>query len=214
MPGSSHTQKNRTQIESTETTGIKRSRKQEERTTRARLPSSSPHAQENDRKLGRQEHTQRPTHMHASKSSNKQNESVPDGGGEGVERRRTHASREKQQNSKESVPDGGRGGVELVDAELLDQGPVAAGVRVHRGGLEQESGGSVHEGPIDNVRVASDPANVGDAAVDVPVSVVKHVLFVVVYLCIEGWMSVTLRRKDNDILGREDSARRCCPAQR
>ena len=48
--------------------------------------------------------------------------------------------------------------VELGDLVPLNHAPVAAGVRVLRHRLEHEGGATVREVPVDDVEVASDPA--------------------------------------------------------
>ena len=64
----------------------------------------------------------------------------------------------------------------MVNPEPLDGLPVSARVRVDWGGLEEERGAPVGEGPVDDVAVPCDPANVGHAAKQFSLLVVKCVL--------------------------------------
>ena len=63
----------------------------------------------------------------------------------------------------------------MVNPEPLDSLPVSARVRVDWGGLEEERGAPVGEGPVDDVAVPCDPADVGHAAEQFPSLVVKCV---------------------------------------
>ena len=72
--------------------------------------------------------------------------------------------------------DGGRGGVQDGDPVALDALPPAVGVRVGGPALEHERGGPVEQRPIDDVRVAGDPARVGGAPPAVLVLDVEDVL--------------------------------------
>mmetsp|Transcript_45065 Transcript_45065/g.113504 ORF Transcript_45065/g.113504 Transcript_45065/m.113504 type:complete len:375 (+) Transcript_45065:991-2115(+) len=54
--------------------------------------------------------------------------------------------------------------------------PVATGIRVDGDALEHEGGGTVAERAVHDVRVASDPADVGHARVHVTFLVVEHIL--------------------------------------
>ena len=72
--------------------------------------------------------------------------------------------------------DGGRGGVELIDVPLLNGLPVAVRVGIGGNGFKHHSGRAVGHWTVYDIRVASDPADVGRAEVDVAVVVVEHVL--------------------------------------
>ena len=71
--------------------------------------------------------------------------------------------------------DRGGGGVEDVDLVLGADLPEAAGIGVGRHALEHHRGRPVGEGPVDDVAVAGDPADIGGAPVDVALVVVEDV---------------------------------------
>ena len=64
-------------------------------------------------------------------------------------------------------PEGRGGRVEDVHAQVVDDLPVAAGVRIQRRGLEDHRGGAVGQRAVDDVAVARDPADIRSAEVDV-----------------------------------------------
>src|SRR5439155_15953207 len=63
--------------------------------------------------------------------------------------------------------DGGRRGVEDVDPETLGDPPRPSGVRVGGHALVHDAGGAQGQGAVHDVRVARDPADVGEAPVRV-----------------------------------------------
>ena len=68
------------------------------------------------------------------------------------------------------------GSVELVDLEPLYSFPITSRIRIRRYTLEQHGGGTVWERTVDNVRMTSDPANVGHATEYVSWFVSKNIL--------------------------------------
>ena len=72
--------------------------------------------------------------------------------------------------------DGGGCGVEDVDAEIVNDLPVPAGVGVGGQRLEHHGGGAVGQWTVDDVAVAGDPADVGGAEVDAVGLVVEDVV--------------------------------------
>src|SRR5207237_6216340 len=64
-------------------------------------------------------------------------------------------------------PDGGGRGVEDVDPEALGNPPGTAGIRVGGNAFVHDTGGRQRQGTVNDVGVARDPADVGEAPVGV-----------------------------------------------
>ena len=64
----------------------------------------------------------------------------------------------------------------MIKLQSLHHLPVSPGVGVHGSALEQQGGGTVTEGAIDNIGVAGDPTNIGNTAKYLSITVVKYML--------------------------------------
>ena len=64
----------------------------------------------------------------------------------------------------------------MFDPQPLDSLPVSSRVRVGGGGLKQERGAAIGQGPVHHVAVPCDPANIRHAAKQLPGLIVERVL--------------------------------------
>ena len=64
----------------------------------------------------------------------------------------------------------------MIKFQSLHHFPISPGVGVHGRALEQQGGGTITEGTVYNIGVAGDPANIGNTAKYLSITVVKHML--------------------------------------